>query len=148
MLMRRLLAVPAAATVICGVLVGFGGLVAAVIALFQAAWWTVLWGLLAVPAGVVIYFIGVVMALWVVHEPLSPKEKARNRRLGTFDRAIKAEKRGRPPAPPHHNWPSWWRAEIAEARRTETVNPDSLVTYVLKMRSDAGLSDLDLEAGD
>jgi hypothetical protein len=45
-----------------GMLLGFGGLVAAVIALFQAAWWTVLWGLLAVPAGNVIHFFGLAFA--------------------------------------------------------------------------------------
>jgi hypothetical protein len=133
----------AATLLIGGLLAFFGGLVVSVIALIQAAWWTVLWGLLAALAGVVVHFVGLGGAFAAASGPRSPADKEHNRRLHTFDRAIRAERRRRPPVSPHDDWPSWWRAELAEVRRSDMTAPESFIDYVLAQRRSAGLPDFD-----
>jgi hypothetical protein len=128
-----------------GLLAVFGGLVVAVIALIQAAWWTALWSLLAALAGIVVHFVGLGAAFAAVAGPKSQRQKDHDRRLQSFDRAIRAERRRRPPAPPHDDWPSWWRAEIADVRRSDMTAPEGFIDYVLAQRRSAGLRDF--EAG-
>ncbi|WP_132181189.1 hypothetical protein [Micromonospora sp. KC606] len=138
--MRRLVA---ATMLVAGLLVCIGGPVVSILALFRGAWWTALWGLLAALAGVVVHFSGLAAAFSVAHGPRSPEEKDHDRRLRTFDRAIRAEKRRRRPSPPHADWPTWWRAQIADVRASEMTAPESFITYVLAQRRSAGLQDFD-----